>query len=383
MKKESSLVSKLIIPIVVVLSLIAVLVVSRKQSNPPSNESASTSTTEISRALYIEDIPGPHSGLKEVYSTSCQSCHDDQFSEWRRSPHADSALGVIFQTSLEHAVANRGREVAQGCFGCHVPMDCEMYSLLPGDMLNRDSTEMHDGVSCYACHSRQAGAAPCPEGATGSAIPSPTSPEFCAVCHNQKEPVLAVLDPELAQAHGVTDPGGNPYAEWLESEYSQPGEKYVSCLDCHGQKGTGTVHRWPKDELAMLREAYSVEELPVTVDGGEMTARIRVTNTGAGHRFPTGDPGRMVVITVKIVDRAGNAVAESSVTLARYVSLDFCAGDTRLAPGQSIDATVTTRVFPWSKDELDVIWLMGYGYDPITLAFLRGLGLEPESILLE
>ncbi len=383
MKKESSLVSKLIIPIIVILSLIAVLVVSRRQPNPPTNQSASTSTTEISRPLYIEDIAGPHSGLKEVYSTSCQSCHDDQYSEWRRSPHAFSASGVIFQTSLEHAVANGGREVAQGCFGCHVPMDCEMYSLLPDDALNEDSMEIRDGVGCYACHSKQAMVAPCPEGATGAAIPSPASPEFCAACHNQKEPVLAVLDPELAQAHGVTDPGGNPYAEWLESEYSQPGEKYRTCFDCHGQKGTGTVHCWPKDERAMLWEAYTVEELPVTIDAGEMTARIRVTNTGAGHRFPTGDPGRMVVITVKIVGPAGEVIAASDTILARYVSLEFCAGDTRLAPGQSIDATVTAKIFPWSKDELDLNWSIGYGYDPITLAFLRGLGLEPESILLE
>lgn len=166
---------------------------------------------------------------------------------------------------------------------------------------------------------------------------------FCAACH-----------------YGVNDTTiiYNSYGEWLDSPYSDP-ETGSTCQDCHmptaprlasgmetvvqaaawlenasGQPLPATLgkladraqssyfvypengglyrdldqihlHDMPgaTDEL-FLRSAIALE-LSANVEGGQLLVDAHVTNTGAGHHFPTGSPLRHLLLVVRATSADG------------------------------------------------------------------------------
>jgi hypothetical protein len=158
---------------------------------------------------------------------------------------------------------------------------------------NRDFDTMliKEGVTCVVCHLRnktlygpreiKQGEAPHPV----KYDPSFQKSEFCYTCHSWGFPRARI----------------NQTCS-TNNEYKHSGNK-ETCQDCHmsRKEGFASLGR-PKRVYGMhdqkssrnpeeLRQALKVElktERDTYKPGDKVNAEIRVTNTGAGHRVPTG-----------------------------------------------------------------------------------------------
>jgi hypothetical protein len=130
----------------------------------------------------------------------------------------------------------------------------------------------------------------------------------------------------------------NSYGEWLDSDYSKKeidsiignGDKenkdYRSCQDCH-MPSSGVIGNTLQKERAacseanhsfrdfshnmMERDIYDIPQLVkkaakidgrAYVEGGIIKVEVTVTNTGAGHKFPTDSPLRHLILRVEAKD---------------------------------------------------------------------------------
>ena len=148
---------------------------------------------------------------------------------------------------------------------------------------------------------------------------------LCAGCHQMEQEVLVPgASPDLTRWPTGTLPIHTTYGEWLAGPLS-PG---APCQSCHMppdpdagnaadlallQLDPGLVPGWERPPGAvrhhtfdgpvdgageMLRLAAAVD-LDTTLDGGVLTATATVTNVGAGHAIPTGEPLRALVLVVE------------------------------------------------------------------------------------
>jgi hypothetical protein len=152
----------------------------------------------------------------------------------------------------------------------------------------------------------------------------------------------------LRACHNVTHPFNQlpieqTYDEWRDSPYNAKG---IQCQDCHMTPGPGVtgnpgkaapmgkerdhvyshsfssanstlLEHFGNKEMSerardMLRSAATIEflESPSRIRSGEpIKVSLRVSNTGAGHKLPTGFPeGREVWVDFKVVDSDGREV---------------------------------------------------------------------------
>jgi hypothetical protein len=122
----------------------------------------------------------------------------------------------------------------------------------------------------------------------------------------------------------------NSFGEWLDSPYSDPNTG-STCQDCHmPHTGTTAFALLPPDDPLVLPPrdpdtifshrmpgAADQELLNNTVSLAVETERtsdrlkviVRITNTGAGHHVPTDSPLRNLILWVRPVDSAGQALA--------------------------------------------------------------------------
>lgn len=169
---------------------------------------------------------------------------------------------------------------------------------------------------------------------------------FCAACH------YGVNDKTLIY---------NSYGEWLESPYSDA-ESGATCQDCHMpvaprvesrmesvvqtlawlENASGRPlparlgdlaaqadrsyfvypekeglyreldqihqHRMPGASDPLFLQSAIRLEADGAIAGDELTVDVDVTNTGAGHHFPTGSPLRQVLLIVRATDADGRAL---------------------------------------------------------------------------
>jgi hypothetical protein len=254
---------------------------------------------------------------------------------------------------------------------------------------------MAEGVNCTRCHSKKLNEklAPDTANATNLDAPIPLSPEFCARCHNQRESVIAAINP----SYDYKGPAGNPYIEWKAGPFGQVGgPSYMSCLDCHGQTGSGTVHRWPTDTVSLIKRAYTISVLkPEKNDGGWRFGYL-FKNSGTGHNLPSGDPGRMIKIEASVEAPDGTSLASSELTLA-YIVIDksipspgatpsFKVQDSRLTPGSEIKSWITVEDKDGKlsgRSDLVMKYKITYGNDPLTDYIFKTLNVQTEPIVVE
>jgi len=131
----------------------------------------------------------------------------------------------------------------------------------------------------------------------------------CAPCHeyNMDHDLDGDFDDE------GSPPGQSTYSEWLASSYAVPGEGFKSCQNCHMvspeefaqiclggnfREGSQThSHRFEGTTLPFLQAAVDLI-LEASQEGDELVARVDVTNSGAGHHFPTGVSIRNAILVV-------------------------------------------------------------------------------------
>jgi hypothetical protein len=138
---------------------------------------------------------------------------------------------------------------------------------------------------------------------------------FCASCHYGK-----FSDVEIYGS----------YREWLNSPYSQPGQNFRSCQDCHmpsyqplvGNRGAcspenrdfrnfshNMMNRDNTGNPIMVQQAATVD-IDAKKEGGKINVIVTVVNRRAGHKFPTDSPLRHLILVVEAKDENGTILTQ-------------------------------------------------------------------------
>ncbi len=244
---------------------------------------------------------------------SCGQCHREIYAEWKKSMMAQAYTHhwdeiEYFKLAVPHAERDPSlREAVEGCNGCHTPMAYVVGDRSPAPPSR--GTRANESVSCEVCHTisgfkgespfnfnyvmnpgklkfgpRKGVKSPYHETSYSEFI---QSPEFCAICHNEKNPYGLWVK--------------STYTEWKEGPYSKEG---VRCQDCHMWRAEGVVsitekgvpdlrhHTFPGGHvMAKIRGAI---ELRIYTDeqeyepGEQVHITLLLYNAKAGHKLPTG-----------------------------------------------------------------------------------------------
>jgi hypothetical protein len=319
----------------------------------------------------------PPAGFSPVEASlepaNCGTCHPAQLADWKTSLHAQSmGPGITGQLA---EMWKTDRESARLCLSCHAPLAEQQ----PENPAIYDPRLARQGLTCAACHVREherfgpprrepkpqarevgpemARHLPRARSAAGDPGRSSTQPdaqgsqrlphrgatrtaaflasEFCSSCH-QFDPDGFALNGKLLE---------NTYAEWKVSPAARRGQQ---CQDCHMPDRR---HLWRGiHDPAMTRSAVVITTAiarPRYRPGEHVSARLTITNAGAGHHFPTYVTPRVVVRAV-LVDAAGREIAGSveERVIAREVTLDLSRElfDTRLAAGGAVTIDYRRRL---------------------------------------
>ncbi len=295
--------------------------------------------------------------------TVCGGCHSEIYEQWNGSMHSNSWKDPVFQKLYAMAGKETNGLLNVFCARCHTPI-----GVLSGEVSYGDNSKISEisrkGVQCDFCHTVNASAGV----GNGAFVSSPgkikrgplkdsmspshetaysdlhTRSEFCGMCHDVTNPINE-------------KPLERTYTEWKESPYNTGDPKTtIYCQDCHmrqkpGLAATGATERTnipgkdatggPEREhiythyfaggnalmpgilgsgdhnrlaIERLQNAAKVEIItPEKVKAGEMaTVQVKVTNTGAGHKLPTGlTEAREMWLSVSVKDEKGTEIFRS------------------------------------------------------------------------
>ena len=379
-----------LMPFIVVLSLAVVLLASRAPGKPPLETPQDKAPPEVptaSDSLYIEDIGPPHDTSAQGFPAStCRGCHAVQYDDWEGSPHAHATGAAGYQAALRHIANTAGYAELRRCVACHAPQGPH-FDGVGNDGSIAPESQTSEGITCSACHKKEPPVGlfliASLERGSGGPKPPQRSPEFCAQCHNQLEPLVRMLN---ITSYPDEVAAGNPFEEWRSSRFSQPGQDYNACIDCHGRTGTGTLHRWPGEKTQLIRSAYTIDLL--RTQGTETGRRfgISITNTGTGHMLPTGDPGHVLTLEAWVMDENNTMLGSSIIRFSHIKSLadgGFVADDNRLSPGSEAQCWITIddpENTMAGRADLVLKYMVKYGYDPAADAALKAMGVEPQVL---
>jgi len=269
----------------------------------------------VSQAGALPSIPAE----KFQQSQAC-GCHGDLLDQWSRSMHARAMSDPLYRFKVAEADKATNGTLGDFCDACHGPV--ATMSGQANDMTNA-SPQSKEGVGCDFCHQVTGTGTPLantsqivtPDGVKRAQFKDALSPahktqysafhetaEFCGACHN------------------VDHPGNgmhleSTYTEWKEGPYAAQG---ITCQDCHMTPGPGVTEpnagsaaaggpqrqhiftmTFAGGNVALGDAALAEERLKAaaTLDvsvadvvepGSSAEVSVTITNTGAGHKLPTG-----------------------------------------------------------------------------------------------
>jgi hypothetical protein len=293
----------------------------------------------------------------------CGGCHTEIYEQWNGSMHSNSWKDPVFQKLYAMASKETNGLLDVFCARCHTPI-----GVLSNEVVYGDSSKLSEiskkGIQCDFCHTVNASSGV----GNGAFVSSPgkikrgpfndskspyhetaysdlhTKSEFCGMCHDVTHPINE-------------KPIERTYTEWKESPYNTGYPKTtIHCQDCHmrqkpGLAATGATERTnipgkdatggPEREhiythyfaggnallpgilgsgdhnqlaIERLQNAARVEIItPEKVKAGEMAiVQVKVTNTGAGHKLPTGlTEAREMWLSVTVKDAKGTEIFRS------------------------------------------------------------------------
>ncbi len=289
----------------------------------------------VYRDLAPPSLPKSESiaGLSGVSAEVCRPCHATIYAEWARSGHARAFVDPLYQRDLAH------HDTTFACERCHTPLveqrESRVFGLamawpviVPLALANTsfDPVLQREGVTCVACHLIEgelrgpfddASAAPHPTG-----FADLRTPELCARCHQLDFTIIG---------RKLDRPVLDTVAEWRAFAASGGQE---SCVDCHmpsavaraaaleGPTRPGTRHDLPgpfDPAFVGARVIATAQSLALT-DGRGARAIVEIENR-SGHRVPTAEPQRALVVTLAALDREGLTLSSAEVRIARPIDV--------------------------------------------------------------
>jgi Cytochrome c3 len=172
-----------------------------------------------------------------VSAGPCATCHAKQTEAFEGSRHARSARLEVFRLPLTAGAPKRW------CLSCHRPEGAGQ------------------GLTCDSCHP-----------ASSQHPDVKLGVKNCATCHEFNTPLPGHFDPLVSSDQPL---------QKTVSEFA--GSSCASCHDVHRNDGA--------HDAAMLKRAVTV-----TATRHEDVLEVRVKVGITGHRFPTGDPFRRLLI---------------------------------------------------------------------------------------
>ncbi len=289
-------------------------------------------------------------GLTSLSAAACGECHTAIYKEWRVSTHAQAWTDRQFQTEMAKS-GNRWL-----CRNCHTPLMNQMPVWAVG--LEAEDVELpvyvdngaadlalrEEGITCAGCHVRDA-VVEGPTGISTDAHPTRKNERFlnetlCLSCH---QAVRRYPGKDFICVFETGD-------EWASGPYSA-----YSCQHCHMQPivraqaegepvRPGRRHYWPGAGIYKVDGVGPPHDqlgfgLGVEVALGPAGLEVELSNAAAGHKLPTGDPERHILVEVSFADEGGRALGETWVfrigQIWEWWPEPKKLGDNRLAPLES------------------------------------------------
>jgi hypothetical protein len=304
---------------------------------------------DFAHAIAYQKVP---EGLPGIRAEDCGQCHREIYEEWKTTIHSHAYKDPFFQ-----AYWRKDRHIWI-CLNCHTPLENQQPELIGDIPRNRvekavrkpnpnyDSQFQQEGITCAACHVRD-GVIIGPFEDVLAPHPTRYDPIFrttklCYRCHQVPS------GPFQFYRFG---PCGT-YPEYEGGPYYKAG--YI-CQTCHmpeverpiaagGPVRKGRRHLWRGGhDPEQVRRAITVElkaDPPELKPGTTVGFNLKLTNSGAGHNIPTGDPDRYFTVEFQVVDGKGKVLKEDSSTMGRWIlwqPVIVELYDNRLAPLESRD----------------------------------------------
>ena len=285
--------------------------------------------SDYAHAIPYQKIP---EGLTSLRAESCGTCHPAIYDEWKTSIHAQAYRDPFF-----HAYWTKDKQTWV-CLNCHSPLENQQPTLIteiPRDRVERavqapnpqyDADYQHEGVTCAACHVRDGmvlgpfddAVAPHPT----KADPTFRTTQLCYRCHS------VVGGP--AQFYNGGPCGTYPEYEggyWMK-------ERGFICQSCHmpeierpvatgGPLRKGRQHLWRGGhDPAMVKQAVDIKVVAEPAEpkpGDKVHVTLTLTNAGAGHKLPTGDPDRHFTVEFAVEDKSQKVLERQQETMGRWI----------------------------------------------------------------
>ncbi len=262
--------------------------------------------------------------LVSIRAQDCGTCHKEHYAEAKLATHTHAWTDEQFQAEIKKASS------PYFCINCHIPLQNQQEFIVTGlengDIYKPvkiknplfDKKMQAEGISCATCHVRDGAiiGAQNLQNAPHKVVyaPEKLGESLCIGCHNAN----AVVTAELVCTFETGD-------EWKAGPYF--GKK--NCISCHMEE----VER-PLVEGYLIRKSHrhyfsgsgipkhknlktmGLNGLDVTVaDKGSYdktsktyTLAASLKNTRAGHRVPSGDPERFILMTYTLLNSKGDTV---------------------------------------------------------------------------
>ncbi len=273
-------------------------------------------------------------GLASLRAADCGVCHQEIYQEWTASTHAHARSDKQFQAEMA-----KSPTASWLCLNCHTPLENQLARIavsVAGGSVHRaslrnnprfDGALSREGVTCAVCHVRD-GVVLGPWGDSAAPHPVRKDPNLlneqsCAACHqataDYKDTLICTFDTA---------------GEWRRSPYAARGQP---CTNCHmpavrravaagGPARESRRHLFlgskiPKEEPlpAAHRSFYDLFEpgLSVAIASAPEPLKLRLANARAGHRLPTGDPERFILVKAALVDASGATLDEQTYRIGQ------------------------------------------------------------------
>lgn len=287
---------------------------------------------EITALTQTWETPVPHQeipeGLVSLKSEDCGVCHQEHYAEWKLSTHAHAWTDLQFQAELDKDSS------PFMCINCHIPLQNQqeyiVSGLINGDIYKPvkeknpffDPVLQQEGINCASCHVRNGEIV----GVIGSELaphkvrkaPELLTEELCIGCHNAN----AVITPTLACTFETGD-------EWKAGPFY--GKK--NCKSCHMPEVMRAIvpgypvrksHRHfftgsgiPKFDTVQTTVLNGLAFYPAKVAKEYAVNEafgfdIRLKNENAGHRVPSGDPERYILIHLSLENEDSKVLKEET-----------------------------------------------------------------------